>query len=79
MAKSAADSIHQLISSDKEPQTRHHYDCQVRNSNKDSKGDVPFALPELSILTQLSADSIAHSKLITTHFAKDGKRGRDER
>ena len=48
----------------------------VRNSNEDSKygakkdqkgnhkGDVPYALPELSILTHQIADSIAHSELI---------------
>ena len=74
-AKSAADSVRQLTSSDKEPQNLHHYDCLVGNSNEDSKygtkkdhkgnhkGDVPFALPELSIRTHLSADSIAHSDL----------------
>ena len=92
MSKSAADSVRQLTSSDKEPQNLHHYDCLVRNSNEDSKygakkdhkgnhkGDVPFALPELSILTHLSADSISHSELtpLLLTLPKNEKRGRDE-
>ena len=73
MAKSAADSVRQLTSSDKEPQNLHHYDRLVKSFNEDSKygakkdhkgnhkGDAPFALPELSILTHLSANS--HSDL----------------
>ena len=75
VGKKRCRSVRQLTSSDKEPQNLHHYDCLVRGPNDDSKygakkdqkgnhkGDVPFALPELSILTHLSADSISHSDL----------------